>query len=122
MRMTQGAVDYRSTIDQKAGLQQPLPPGVQPPMPVPGQGQPDWYAPPSPQEGGQPFAMPQGGPGSYGAGQPPAGPYGAPGAPGAGRPNPYAQPAPAAPQAPAAPPQPPASAAPADLTKPEDAR
>ena len=59
MRMTQGAVDYRSTIDEKAGLQQPLPPGMQPPMPVPGQGQPGWYAPPSPQQGGQPFAMPQ---------------------------------------------------------------
>ena len=112
MRMTQGAVDYRSTIDQKAGLQQPLPPGVQPPMPVPGQGQPDWYAPPSPQEGGQPFAMPQGQPGPYGAGQPPAGPYGAPGAPVAGQPNPYTQSAPAAPQPPAS----------ADLTKPEDAR
>jgi ABC-2 type transport system ATP-binding protein len=119
MRMTQGAVDYRSTTDQKSGLMQPLPPGAQPPMPVPGQGQPDWYAPPPPQDGGQPFAMPQGQPGPYGgAGQPPAAPYGAPGAPGAGQPNPYAQ----VPQQPAAPPQPPASAAPADLTKPEDAR
>ncbi|WP_237532493.1 ABC transporter ATP-binding protein [Streptomyces sp. SID8352] len=51
MRMTQGAVDYRSTVDQRAGLQQPLPPGAQPPvpMPVPGQGQPGWYAPPPPQ-------------------------------------------------------------------------
>ncbi len=55
MRMTQGAVDYRSTADQKAGLQQPLPPGAQPPMPVPGQGQPGWYAPPPPQQGGQPL-------------------------------------------------------------------
>ncbi|MEU0254437.1 ABC transporter ATP-binding protein, partial [Streptomyces sp. NPDC006184] len=62
MRMTQGAVDYRSTIDQKAGLQQPLPPGAQPPMPVPGQGQPGWYAPPPPQQGGRPFA-----PAAYGA-------------------------------------------------------
>ncbi|MEU7722642.1 ABC transporter ATP-binding protein [Streptomyces tibetensis] len=95
MRMTQGAVDYRSTIDQKEGLQQPLPPGAQPPMPVPGQGQPGWYAPPPPQQGGAP-------------GQVPAGPYGAPGAhsaapsaPGApvpGAPNPYAQPTPQAPQ------------------------
>ncbi|GAP47987.1 ABC transporter ATP-binding protein [Streptomyces azureus] len=152
MRMTQGAVDYRSTIDQKEGLQQPLPPGAQPPMPVPGQGQPDWYAPPPPQQGGQPFTMaPQGAPG-----QAPAGPYGAPGAPGApgtaaitpvasgaGTPNPYAQPAgqppqtPAqgAPQAPQMPAQPagqapqapavPAAPAPAptsDLTKPEDPR
>jgi ABC-2 type transport system ATP-binding protein len=121
MRMTQGSVDYRSTTDQRAGLQQQLPPGMagQPPMPVPGQGQPGWYAPPSPQQGGQPFAMPQG--------QPPAGPYGAPGLPGAAGPNPYAQPAPAQP-APAqpAPAQPaPAPAQPAaapDLTKPEDAR
>ncbi|CAL9449008.1 Vitamin B12 import ATP-binding protein BtuD [Streptomyces sp. enrichment culture] len=116
MRMTQAAVDYRSTADQKAGLQQPLPPGAQPPVPVPGQGQPGWYAPPPPQQGGQPFAMPQA-PGPYGV-QP-----GAPAAaPGAGQPNPYAQPAPqagtpgaAAPQpgqapAPAAPAQPPAAA------------
>ncbi|MFE5755596.1 ATP-binding cassette domain-containing protein [Streptomyces massasporeus] len=150
MRMTQGAVDYRSTIDQKEGLQQPLPPGAQPPMPVPGQGQPGWYAPPPPQQGGPFPAPPQGAPG-----QAPAGPYGAPGAhgaapsapggPGAGTPNPYAQPAPQAPQGAAQPaPQPsagqaaPAPAAPApqapvapaaqpaaptsDLTKPEDAR
>jgi ABC-2 type transport system ATP-binding protein len=117
MRMTQGAVDYRSTIDQKAGLQQPLPPGAQPPMPVPGQGQPGWYAPPPPQQGGQPFAPPQGTPGPYGAGQPPAGPYGTQGAPGAGNPNPYAQGAPQPPQAPqgqpSAPSAGPAPAAPA---------
>src|SRR4051794_21738419 len=126
MRMTQGAVDYRSTIDQKEGLMQPLPPGAQPQphMPVPGQGQPGWYAPPPPQQGGRPFAMPQGQPGAYGgSGQPPTGPYGAPGAGGPNPPNPYAQPADAAPQAPAQPPaQPPQPAAPADLTKPEDAR
>jgi ABC-2 type transport system ATP-binding protein len=119
MRMTQGAVDYRSTIDQKAGLQQELPPGAMPPpqLPVAGQGQPGWYAPPPPQQGGQPFAMPQG--------APQAGPYGAPGipgAPGAADVNPYAQPAPQTPaQPPAAPPTPAAPAA-ADLTKPEDAR
>jgi ABC-2 type transport system ATP-binding protein len=119
MRMTQGAVDYRSTIDQKAGLQQELPPGAMPPpqLPVAGQGQPGWYAPPPPQQGGQPFAMPQG------AAQ--AGPYGAPGtpgAPGAADVNPYAQPAPQAPaQPPVAPPAPAAPATP-DLTKPEDAR
>jgi ABC-2 type transport system ATP-binding protein len=94
MRMTQAAVDYRSTIDQKAGLQQPLPPGAEPPMPVPGQGQPGWYAPPPPQQGGQPFAVPQG---PYGAPQAPA-------APGAAPANPYAQPAPQ--PAPAAPAQP----------------
>ncbi|MFE6096477.1 ATP-binding cassette domain-containing protein [Streptomyces massasporeus] len=117
MRMTQGAVDYRSTIDQKEGLQQPLPPGAQPPMPVPGQGQPGWYAPPPPQQGGPFPAPPQGAPG-----QAPAGPYGAPGAhgaapsapggPGAGTPNPYAQPAPQAPQGAAQPaPQAPQGAA-----------
>ncbi|MFE9288510.1 ABC transporter ATP-binding protein [Streptomyces olivaceus] len=137
MRMTQGAVDYRSTDDRKAGLQQPLPPGAQPPMPVPGQGQPDWYAPPPPQQVGGPFAAPQGPPG-----QAPAGPYGAQAAPGAGpggqqAANPYAaqQPptAPGAPQPPeapaAAPAQPsgapaplPASAPVTDPTKPEDAR
>ncbi|MFE6165203.1 ABC transporter ATP-binding protein [Streptomyces sp. NPDC056486] len=98
MRMTQGAVDYRSTVDQRAGLQMPvqqMPPGAMPqqPMPVAGQGQPGWYAPPPPQQGGQPFAMPQGAP------------QGAPGAPAApqGTPNPYAA---ATPQAPAAAPAP----------------
>lgn len=125
MRMTQAAVDYRSTTDQKAGLMQPLPPGAQPPVPVPGQGQPGWYAPPPPQPGGPPFAMPQPAPGTVQA-------------------NPYATPAPAAPPAPApappaaAPPQPAApaptspaepaaagsapAAAPADPTESEDAR
>ncbi|MFD8155718.1 ATP-binding cassette domain-containing protein, partial [Streptomyces sp. NPDC059720] len=106
MRMTQGAVDYRSTIDQKEGLQQPLPPGMQPPMPVPGQGQPGWYAPPPPQQG---TPLPQGAP-------VPSGPYGTPHGAAPGTPNPYAQPAPqdfapAAQQvpagAPAAPPTPP---------------
>ncbi|MEV5006824.1 MULTISPECIES: ATP-binding cassette domain-containing protein [unclassified Streptomyces] len=150
MRMTQGVVDYRSTIDQKAGLMQPLPPGAEPPVPIPGQGQPGWYAPPAPQPGGQPFAGPQGAPGAQpnpyaapGAGHP--GPYGAPNA---GVPNPYAQSAPQAPQVPTQPvgaphagaaapasPAPQAAAAPAqpsapaaapapaaDSTKPEDAR
>ncbi|MEU6401179.1 ABC transporter ATP-binding protein [Streptomyces sp. NPDC046985] len=113
MRMTQTAVDYRSTVDPKAGLMLPPPPGAQPPLPVPGQGQPDWYAPPPPQPGGVPFAPPQGPPpsgqGPYGASYAP-GPYGAPGTP-----NPYAQdaPGPAAAQAPAAPPAP--SAPPAAL-------
>ncbi|QIY64681.1 ATP-binding cassette domain-containing protein [Streptomyces sp. RPA4-2] len=123
MRMTQGAVDYRSTIDQRAGFQQEPPPGAMAPpqIPVPGQGQPGWYAPPPPQQGGQPFAMPQGAPqtGPYGAPGAPAagqGPYGAPPAPGGADANPYAQPAPQAPAQPSA-----APAAP-DLTKPEDAR
>ncbi|MFF3914574.1 ABC transporter ATP-binding protein [Streptomyces sp. NPDC001852] len=120
MRMTQGAVDYRSTTDQKAGLQQPLPPGAQPPMPVPGQGQPGWYAPPPPQQGGQPFAMPQAPAGAYGGPQAPG--YGAPGAPagaGAGAPNPYAQPPQQTPQARPAAPAPQAQpAAPAPQAQP----
>ncbi|PKT71167.1 ABC transporter ATP-binding protein [Streptomyces populi] len=129
MRMTQGAVDYRSTVDQKAGLQQQLPPGAVPPpqqLPVAGQGQPGWYAPLPPQQGGQPFAMPQAGPygapGAPGAGAP--GPYGAPAAPGTADVNPYAQ-APASTPAPApeaAPESAPTPAPAADLTKPEDAR
>ncbi|MBL1085774.1 ABC transporter ATP-binding protein [Streptomyces actinomycinicus] len=106
MRMTQGAVDYRSTVDQRAGLQQPLPPGVQPPVPVPGQGQPGWYAPPPPQQGGQPFAMPAPAAGPYGAA--PAGGHAAP-APGTA--NPYAHPG--APAQPAAQPHPGAPAQPA---------
>lgn len=53
MRMTQGAVDYRSTADQKVGLQQPVPggyggpPGYEP-QPVPQLPQQGWYAPPPP--------------------------------------------------------------------------
>ncbi|MGW3986048.1 ABC transporter ATP-binding protein [Streptomyces sp. NPDC004830] len=104
MRMTQGAVDYRSTTDQKEGLQQPLPPGAQPPMPVPGQGQPGWYAPPPPQPGAPV----------------PSGPYGAPqGAFAPGAANPYAQPAPQGFAAPA--PQAPAGAPAAPLTPPSSA-
>ncbi|MFK4223358.1 ABC transporter ATP-binding protein [Streptomyces sp. NPDC019890] len=106
MRMTQGAVDYRSTADQKSGLMQQPPMGYAPPQPqIPEVPQQGWYAPPPPQPG-------QGGPNPY-AGAPgaPAGPYaGAPAAPA----GPYG--------APAAPPAMPPAAAPADLTKPEDAR
>ncbi|MFF3953630.1 ABC transporter ATP-binding protein [Streptomyces sp. NPDC001890] len=57
MRMTQGAVDYRSTADQKAGLQQPVPDGyaqqgyAQQPPEMPQQ---NWYAPPPP--GQNPYA------------------------------------------------------------------
>ncbi|MFD8808232.1 ABC transporter ATP-binding protein [Streptomyces sp. NPDC059597] len=130
MRMTQGVVDYRSTADQRSGLQQPLPPGVQPPMPVPGQGQPGWYAPPPPQPG-TPYAPQTPAPGPYGGGY---------GAPGAGAPNPYAapvqapQPQPAPVVAPPAPQQAPVAgpaqsaadadkaAASAEPTQPEDAR
>ncbi|WP_028813191.1 ABC transporter ATP-binding protein [Streptomyces flavidovirens] len=122
MRMTQGAVDYRSTADQLAGFQQPQqqPGGYVQPV---GQ-QHGWYAPPPPQPGGQPpFAgapLPGGGPA-------PATGYAAPAqAPAPGH-NPYAAPAaPAAPPAPASAPAPAPAPAP-DLTKsdsdsPEDAR
>ncbi|MGP3980976.1 ATP-binding cassette domain-containing protein [Streptomyces sp. KR80] len=89
MRMTQGAVDYRSTTDQRAGLQAPPAAGYAPP---PGPGfvpsgplPPGSYAPP--QAGGHPQAWPApapGQPGIFGA---------APqGGPAAGAPNPYAQP------------------------------
>ncbi|GGT33582.1 ABC transporter ATP-binding protein [Streptomyces purpureus] len=55
MRMTQAAVDYRSTEDQLAGLQQPVPPGYAPPQPViPEVPQQGWYAPPPP--GQNPYA------------------------------------------------------------------
>ncbi|MFJ9678918.1 ABC transporter ATP-binding protein [Streptomyces sp. NPDC101194] len=62
MRMTQGAVDYRSTEDQKAGLQQPVHGGygpqpgygAPPQQPVPEMPQQGWYAPPPP--GQNPYA------------------------------------------------------------------
>ncbi|MEV5602391.1 ABC transporter ATP-binding protein [Streptomyces sp. NPDC052299] len=97
MRMTQGAVDYRSTADQRAHLQQQPPhpgygqqPGYAPPpqQPVPDVPQQGWFAPPPP--GQNPYA----------AGAPAQAPV---------------PPAPTAP-APAAPAEAPA---PADLTKRE---
>ncbi|MET9669795.1 ATP-binding cassette domain-containing protein [Streptomyces sp. NPDC006475] len=100
MRMTQGAVDYRSTDDQKAGLMQPQQFGyAPPPQQVPDVPQQGWYAPPPP-------------------GAQPAGPVGPVSD------NPYAAAPPGAPgqHASAAPPVAPPAAAPADLTKPEDAR
>ncbi|MCM2411651.1 ABC transporter ATP-binding protein [Streptomyces sp. RKAG290] len=115
MRMTQGAVDYRSTADQKAGLVQPLPgngygqphPGYAPPQQtVPEVPQQGWYAPPPP--GQNPYAA------APAPGQAPAV------APGGPAPVPAAAPAPAAPvpAAPAAASPAPAApaAAPADLT------
>ncbi|MFJ4620399.1 ABC transporter ATP-binding protein [Streptomyces sp. NPDC088812] len=123
MRLTQGAVDYRSTIDQKAGLQQPLPPGALPPVPVPGQGQPGWYAPPPPQQGWAPpqpaqgpAPAPYGMPGVPGGPGAPGGPAGHPGAVGPAGANPYAQPpqAPAPAQAPVPPQVPAPAAAPQD--------
>ncbi|MFD5071695.1 ABC transporter ATP-binding protein [Streptomyces sp. NPDC058369] len=99
MRMTQGAVDYRSTVDQKAHLQhQPpyagygQPPGYTPPpqqQPAPDVPQQGWYAPPPP--GQNPYAA---APAPTAPAQAPTPPAEAP------------APAPAAP-----------AAAPADLTK-----
>ncbi|MGW3628150.1 ABC transporter ATP-binding protein [Streptomyces sp. NPDC000880] len=99
MRMTQGAVDYRSTADQKSGLMQTPPMGYLPPQQqIPEVPQQGWYAPPPPQPGQNPYA---------GAG--PVAPAGAPPVP------------PASPSLrPGGPPS--RSARPADLTKPEDAR
>ncbi|MFF4169112.1 ATP-binding cassette domain-containing protein [Streptomyces sp. NPDC001744] len=58
MRMTQGAVDYRSTDDRLAHLQPPLQPGRPgygtPPPVVPDVPQQGWYAPPPP--GQNPYA------------------------------------------------------------------
>ncbi|GGZ31853.1 ABC transporter ATP-binding protein [Streptomyces inusitatus] len=49
MRMTQGAVDYRSTVDQKAGLtQQPQPGFGAPRQQIPEVPQQGFYAPPPP--------------------------------------------------------------------------
>ncbi|MFJ8585258.1 ABC transporter ATP-binding protein [Streptomyces sp. NPDC093595] len=98
MRLTQGAVDYRSTTDQRSGLME-LPPqqimggGYTPPV-IPEVPQQGWYAPPPP--GQNPYA--------------------------AGAPAPQAPHPQQAPQAPA--PQPPAEQPPASLTKSdsEDAR
>ncbi|MET9801218.1 ATP-binding cassette domain-containing protein [Streptomyces sp. NPDC006368] len=97
MRLTQGAVDYRSTTDERAGLMEPQPQmtgGYVPPR-IPEVPQQGWYAPPPP--GQNPYAA--------------GAPAPAPAAPG------YA---PRTPQAPAAPP----AQAPAPLTKSdtEDAR
>ncbi len=137
MRLTQGAVDHRSSSDPRAGLQQgpgPLPGGH--PAGPPGPGLPDPYAvgrpagPPAavpsagppplpgaagPAPGPHPYAAPY--PGGQPAPPPPAGPpAGAFGAPPA-MPPPPAPPAtpPAAPAGPpAAPAGPPAEAAPAE--------
>jgi ABC-2 type transport system ATP-binding protein len=57
MRMTQGAVDYRSTADQKSGLMQQPPMGYLPPQQqIPEVPQQGWYAPPPPQSGQNPYA------------------------------------------------------------------
>ncbi|WNE98927.1 ATP-binding cassette domain-containing protein [Streptomyces luomodiensis] len=96
MRMTQGAVDYRSTLDERAALQQAVPGAVP-------QGGPYGYAPAAP---GQPVGFP---PGTVlpGYAEPPAPPQ--PHAPGMA--IPAAPASPAAPAGPAAPAAPAASAA-----------
>ncbi|MFF4949179.1 ABC transporter ATP-binding protein [Streptomyces chattanoogensis] len=79
MRLTQGAVDYRSTADQRAGLQQQMPAGY-----APGHGQqqqPYAYAPQAPAAPGPGYPPPA---------QAPGHPYGAPEQYGA--PHPYGQP------------------------------
>ncbi|MFI8179296.1 ABC transporter ATP-binding protein [Actinacidiphila glaucinigra] len=100
MRLTNGAVDYRSTADPRQGLQQPS--GA----PAPG----GWGMPP---QAPWPQPVPQQPPYGYGYGQPqpqpPVQPYAPPVQPGPGAAptaplNPYAQPAvPAVPAAPSAP-------------------
>ncbi|MCG0284676.1 ABC transporter ATP-binding protein [Streptomyces sp. PSAA01] len=121
MRMTQGAVDFRSTADERAALQQQMPGAVP-------QGAPYGYAPGPPGVQGAPVGFP---PGTVlpGYAEPPAPPQPQPHAPGMAMPAtpaPAASPTPAAPAtpppAPPAPPaQPPAAPpAPADLTKSEN--
>ncbi|MFF0743983.1 ABC transporter ATP-binding protein [Streptomyces sp. NPDC004111] len=114
MRMTQAAVDYRSTDDQLAGFEQAPPPGLLPGQPLPGQPvvpeappQQGWYAPPPPRPGHPHPGVPAGAPAA---------------APVPAEQNPYATPA-----APPAPPAPGAAPGPAksDTTRsdtPEDAR
>ncbi|KAB8164566.1 ATP-binding cassette domain-containing protein [Streptomyces sp. 3MP-14] len=61
MRMTQGAVDFRSTADQRAGLQGPPQPpygGYQEPVVGIGPPQPGGYAPPQPGWGAPPPGAP----------------------------------------------------------------
>ncbi|MER6143038.1 ATP-binding cassette domain-containing protein [Streptomyces sparsogenes] len=131
MRMTQGAVDYRSTVDQRAGLQEVVP-GMAP------QGAPYGYAPPTaggapggyPPVGAMPGYNPPPAPGGPAQGQPAPG-QAAPGqAPWQPQQPQAGQGMPAAPQAappaqpPAAPPAPAAAPAAADMNKrdSEDAR
>ncbi|MFG2112780.1 ABC transporter ATP-binding protein [Streptomyces sp. NPDC048718] len=62
MRMTQSAVDYRSTDDRLAHLQAPVPPHMLPEQPgpvIPEVPQQGWYAPPPP-PGQNPYAVPTG--------------------------------------------------------------
>lgn len=133
MRMTQAAVDHRSTEDMRAGLQQAVyapyagyAPGAPagPPWPGPAQpgaaqpvyGTPPGYGHPQPAPGQQPWAGQQ-----AGYGYPQAGPH--PGPSPVASPAPFTAPVPSPPpaarpsSAPAAPPHP----APAPVAQPEDA-
>ena len=69
MRMTQGAVDYRSTSDALAGFEQPGGPGGYAPPAVPEVPQQGWYAPPRP--GQNPYAPAPGAPNPYATPQAP---------------------------------------------------
>jgi len=131
MQLTQGAVDYRSTVDQRAGLQQQQAAAAQLGVPM-GPGGPPMGAPGAPMAPGVPGAPgapgAPGTPGGWGAPPPGAPPQGGPypGGPGygpapaqvpAGEPNPYA-PAPAPGQAwQGQPPAPPARPAPSDASR-----
>ncbi|MFJ6695465.1 ABC transporter ATP-binding protein [Streptomyces sp. NPDC091272] len=110
MRMTQAAVDYRSTDDQLAGFAQPDVPGALPGGPLPGQPvvpqappQQGWYAPPPPRPGQPHPGVPGSTPGAAPGAAPDAMPGAVPGAaagpvPGGPVPvahNPYAAPVPA---------------------------
>ncbi|GLF94706.1 ABC transporter ATP-binding protein [Streptomyces yaizuensis] len=100
MRMTQGAVDYRASADQRSGLMQEVRPGFAPPPQIPDVPQQGWYAPPQ-QQGPAPAVPP------------------VPAAPGAGG-VPPVPPAPLDPRI--APPAPPAAAPAAAPTTSEDPR
>ncbi|MFE9374416.1 ATP-binding cassette domain-containing protein [Streptomyces sp. NPDC006711] len=104
MRLTQSAVDYRSTTDEKAGLRAETPPGYAPPPVIPEVPTRGWYAPPPPSP--NPYADPSG-----------------TRRPTTGAPEPQ-PPLPEAAGLPAAPPVPQEPAGPADAapTTPEDTR
>ncbi|OON72006.1 ABC transporter ATP-binding protein [Streptomyces tsukubensis] len=109
MRMTQSAVDFRSTEDERSGLRPEEPEGSLPQrqaVPTPGAGQPGWYAPP-PAPGRAPYGSAQGPGPRRRAPRSPAGPP-APQTPAGDPPAPADAPDPYAKQA--APPLPPGPA------------
>ncbi len=93
MRLTQGAVDYRSTQDPRTGLRQQPPPGAFPGGPPQQYGGPHPYAPVPPQGHPQPGPVHQPAPQGFGAPpampapQPPPVPQGPPPAPAAANPK-----------------------------------